>query len=73
MPISTAVSALKSTNTRKVGENMRDVQQLRFYKDHAKYEKHLKMSHFLCEEPACKGQLEVFKTQGELENHNVKD
>lgn len=48
---------------------MCDDRKFTFYKDHGSYEKHLKLSHFLCEEPECKQMLVVFKTSGELDLH----
>ncbi|CAD8180779.1 unnamed protein product [Paramecium pentaurelia] len=43
-----------------------------FYKDHGSYEKHLKLSHYLCEEPECKQMLVVFKSAGELDIHKTQ-
>ncbi|CAD8054407.1 unnamed protein product [Paramecium primaurelia] len=44
-------------------------QKFTFYKDHGSYERHLKFSHYLCEEPECKQMLVVFKTSCELDMH----
>ncbi|CAD8095675.1 unnamed protein product [Paramecium sonneborni] len=44
-----------------------------FYKDHGSYEKHLKLSHYLCEEPECKQMLVVFKSSGELDLHKTQN
>ncbi|CAK59149.1 unnamed protein product (macronuclear) [Paramecium tetraurelia] len=49
--------------------NLCDNRKFVFYKDHLSFEKHLKLSHFLCEEPLCKSMLIVFKNAGELDMH----
>ncbi|CAD8190995.1 unnamed protein product [Paramecium pentaurelia] len=49
--------------------NMCENSKFIFYKDHGSYEKHLRLSHFCCEEIECKQMLVVFKTSGELDLH----